>query len=84
MKILYIITKSNFGGAQRYVLDLATHMYGARHDVVVALGGAGALMEKLHAAGVRTVAIPELARDIFFWKDFISFVKIFILMRNLK
>ena len=37
-KILYVITKSNFGGAQRYVYELATAMQ-ERYDVVV-LGGA--------------------------------------------
>ena len=41
MKILYVITKSNWGGAQRHVFDLATAMKDKGHDVYVALGGEG-------------------------------------------
>ena len=41
-KILYIITKSNFGGAQKYVYDLATSLPRDRFDIVVAFGGNGA------------------------------------------
>jgi len=41
MKILYGITKSNFGGAQRYVFDLATETQKKGHDVAVMLGGTG-------------------------------------------
>lgn len=40
-KILYIITKSNLGGAQRYVLDLATSLPKEAFDVAVAFGGNG-------------------------------------------
>ena len=39
-KILYLITKSNWGGAQRYVYDLATTLDKNKYDCVVALGGA--------------------------------------------
>ena len=39
MKILYVITKSNWGGAQRHVFDLSTAMKKRGHTVVVALGG---------------------------------------------
>ena len=47
MKILYMITKSNWGGAQRHVFDLATSMKEKGHDVWVAVGGNGLLKEKL-------------------------------------
>ena len=41
IKIVYVITKSNWGGAQRYVYDLATSLPKTKFDVVVALGGSG-------------------------------------------
>ena len=42
-KILYIITKSNFGGAQRYVYELATNIPKGKFDIAVAFGQSGAL-----------------------------------------
>ena len=36
-KILFIITKSNWGGAQRYVYDLATSLPKEKYEVAVAL-----------------------------------------------
>ena len=39
-KILYLITKSNWGGAQKYVFELSTYMNKGQ-DVVVAFGGSG-------------------------------------------
>ncbi|MDO8564480.1 MAG: glycosyltransferase, partial [bacterium] len=72
-KILYVITKSNYGGAQRYVFDLATSLPKDECEAVVVLGaaqnGAPVLQEKLHGAGVRTIFIPGLSRDISFLKE---------------
>src|SRR3989344_3698692 len=64
MKILYGITKSNLGGAQRYVFDLAAEMKGQKHDVAVICGGHGELVQKLQTAGVRTISIPGFGRDM--------------------
>jgi len=46
-KILYIITKSNWGGAQRYLYDLCSNIDRESADIVVALGGEGELKQKL-------------------------------------
>jgi len=64
MKILYAITKSNWGGAQRYVYDLATAAQQKGFDVAVAHGGTGLMQEKLKNAGIRTVSILGLVRDV--------------------
>lgn len=64
MKILYLITKSNFGGAQRYVYDLATSAQKLGHEVVVGFGGNGELSLRLVEAGIRTISIPSLDRDV--------------------
>lgn len=64
MKVLHLITKSNWGGAQRCVFDLATGARNAGLEVAVALGGNGALAEKLRAEGVRVISLPSMGRDI--------------------
>ena len=82
MKILYIITKSNWGGAQRHVYDLATSMKNKGHDVWVAVGGNGLLKQKLEAASVYTFSIASLGRDISPNQDAGSFKEIFTIIKN--
>ena len=81
MKILYGITKSNFGGAQRYVFDLALESKKLGHDVAVLCGGEGSLVEKLNSAGIRVINIPYLDRDISILKDIRTF---FFIYKTLK
>jgi len=72
-KILYVITKSNFGGAQRYVYNLATNLPKEKFDVKVALGGSGLLVEKLEKKKVSVITIPRLGRDINLFAEFFVF-----------
>lgn len=69
-KILFVITKSNWGGAQKYVYDLAKNLPKEKFDVVVACGGGGTLVQKLHAESIPTIEIPGLQRDIHFSDEF--------------
>ncbi len=99
MKIIYVITKSSWGGAQRHVFDLATAMKkgagntggntgggaaGAENTVVVALGGNGILRERLEDAGIKTYAINKLGRDLSAVKDAGSFREIFSVIKREK
>lgn len=80
-KILYVITKSNWGGAQRYVFDLATNLPKARFDVAVIMGGTGELGGKLTEAGIRIIQAKRLERNIGIINDIAAFfelIKIFI------
>ncbi len=80
-KIIYIVTKSVWGGAQRYVFDLATNLPREQFEIAVAAGNNGPLFDKLHKAGIRTIAIPGLKRDINFLNEFVPLwylLKIFI------
>ena len=85
-KIAYVITKSNFGGAQRYVYDLATHMPPDAEAVVLCGKGGGVgieeglLVAKLTEAGVRCVVLPELSRDIGI-TDIVAFYKLWKVIR---
>lgn len=68
-KILFLITKASWGGAQRYVFDLATNIDKERFEPVIAVGGTGELYEKLRAAGLHTISIKGLGRDVSVLKD---------------
>lgn len=81
-KILYVITKSNWGGAQKYVYDMATNM--VNFDVVVALGGDGELKEKLDKSGIKTIQISNLGRNINPFKDIFVFFKLLSIYRKEK
>lgn len=84
MRILYLITKSNWGGAQRNVFDLATSMKEKGHEVVAALGGDGILRQKLEAAGIYTHSISAMGRDVSVNKDALSFKEILTVIRHRK
>lgn len=72
-RILYVITKANWGGAQRYVFDLAIAGKEAGHLVLVVSGNEGPLTERLKEAGVDTRTITSLKRDISIVDEFHSF-----------
>ncbi len=80
-KILYVITKSVWGGAQKYVHDLAAHLAPEQFDVAVACGGSGPLIARLKEAGIRSIPIMSLQRNVDVIKElasFFSLIKIFI------
>ncbi|MEN9614496.1 MAG: hypothetical protein RLZZ347_803 [Candidatus Parcubacteria bacterium] len=74
-KILYVITKGNLGGAQRYVFDLATGLPQKHCEVVVAIGtkDGSALKDQLEAVGIRTIPLTALGRDVSLSRDTESF-----------
>ncbi len=75
-KILYLITKSNWGGAQRYVFDLASNLPQQRFEPVVAAGGDDALFRALREAGIRTIRIPGLKSNIGLFNDLIALYRV--------
>ncbi len=83
-KILFLITKSNWGGAQRYVYDLAVGLPKDEFEVVVATGGNGTLIDKLRSADIRVVNIPSLERDISLIKEVRAFIEIWQIIREEK
>ncbi len=93
-KVLYLITKSNWGGAQRYVYDLATQLrqgFAGRADqweAVVACGpaagglnGEGLLEQKLRAKNVRVIPLPEAGRDLALLKDIKLLFRLFKIIK---
>ncbi|MGL1152577.1 hypothetical protein ACSTLF_00400, partial [Vibrio parahaemolyticus] len=59
-RILYVITKANWGGAQRYVYDLAIAASAAGYEVLVATGFTGELTERLTEAHIPTILVSGL------------------------
>jgi len=75
-KIIYFITKGNFGGAQRYVYDLATNLPKNDFEISVVFGEGKILGQKLATAGIKTRQIAMLGRDMNLMADFLSFWQI--------
>ena len=64
MRILYVITKSEIGGAQTHLMEVVRYMHYAGHDVLVVTGTAGWLTNELATIGVDYVILPDLIREI--------------------
>lgn len=64
MRILYVITKSEIGGAQTHLMEVVRYMHRAGHDVSVVTGTAGWLTNELTAIGVDYEVLPDLVREI--------------------
>ena len=74
-KILFIITKSVWGGAQKYVYDLAVNLPKDRFEPIIAGGGRGIMAEKIISTGLPFVEIKSFQRDMGFRKEIVSFLK---------
>lgn len=83
-RILYAITKSNWGGAQRYVCDMAQAAQAAGHDVLVVTGSEGPLTQRLKAADIRTHAISAMQRDVKLMAEIHSFRELMDVMREFR
>ncbi len=91
MQILYIITDGHWGGAQRYVYDLATHQPTA--TIAVAIGSSGAnndLADKLQTfytsspVAPRTISLHHLVRKIHIWHDCLAILELIHLYGRLQ
>ncbi len=83
-RILFVITKANWGGAQRYVYDLAIAAKEKGMEVLVAFGTDGLLRTKLEAAGVRTKTLSTLTRDVSFRDELETFKTLRALIKEEK
>jgi glycosyltransferase involved in cell wall biosynthesis len=82
-KLLFVITKGTWGGAQKYVYDLSTALH-TEYDVAVIHGTPGRLVEKLQAAQIRTIHIPSLGRDVNPLLDIRSFLQLWNIFKREK
>jgi hypothetical protein len=63
-KVFYLITKANWGGAQRYVYDLATNLDKNKFEVLVISGEAGTLTEALAHQQIHSLTLPCLNNSL--------------------
>ncbi len=82
LSILYVITKGTWGGAQRYVYELAVEAKGRGYVVQVACGTRGEMVERLTKEGVSVVLIPGLARDVRLGSDVRALLGLMSLIRR--
>ena len=90
MKILFIITQSELGGAQRWVFDTATSLRVPREtggeaiSVTVAAGGNGPLISYLDGRQDKILKLTHLVREINPIKDFLGLIEIYRLIKKEK
>jgi len=64
-KIIYLVTQSDFGGAQKYVFELASNLPPDQYKIIVAAGseGDGELFSRLaDFANIKTIKLKNLKR----------------------
>lgn len=81
-KLLYVITKANYGGAQRYVCELACAMQASGHVVEVAAGGTGELTDRLNASGIKTHNVAGLTRDVGLFRELIALYSLYKIIKS--
>jgi len=85
-KILYLITQSELGGAQKYVMDLAMNL-GPGFEPIIAFGEqgeGGELAKVLKPTNIVYYTIPHLKRAISPLNDFLALIEIIKLIKKLK
>lgn len=83
-RILFVITKAFWGGAQRNVYDLAVAAQQRGYAVTVCYGTDGLLRTKLEAARIPVRELPSLSRDIRLKEEWESFKEVRALIRELR
>ncbi len=82
--ILYIITKSVWGGGNRYVFDLATALKKDNYQVFIAVGGKGKFYREISKTNIPYFNINGFQRNINPLKDVFAFFEILSLILQIK
>lgn len=83
-KVVFLITKSNWGGAQRYVYDLATNLDKEKFTIHVIVGGDGELINRLQNAHILITRIESLGRDINIKKEWKTYKQLWQVLKKEK
>lgn len=84
MKILIVITKADLGGAQVFVLNLASKLKQRGYDVDVAAGTGDFLFAELEKKGVNYYYLDELKRNFSILDSFYFIKKLYQIMKHSK
>jgi len=84
-KILFIITQSEFGGAQRYIFETSRGLDKTQYEILVAAGhGDGELFKKLQITETRSLYLKQLRRTLWPWQVILSIKEILDLLKKEK
>lgn len=81
-KVLFLITKATWGGAQRYVFDIATSLPPEEFTPALAYGVSGRLSDLFKEKGLHTRQLISLGRDIALISDIKSFFAILTCLKS--
>lgn len=80
-----MITRSDvMGGASVHLLDLASGVQRAGHEVTIIVGGDGVFVEQAYLAGLRCISLKALVRDIDLVKDVKCFFELRSTLKSIK
>lgn len=83
-KILYLVTQAEWGGAQKYIYDLAQNLAND-FDITVGAGLDGSsqeLLNKLESIQIKTTVFKNLKRSIHPLFDLLAILEIFIFLKK--
>ena len=84
IKILYVITLAEVGGAQTHVKSLVESLDKKRFEVTIACSFTGPLVDSLKQLGVRVYELPNLVREISIVKDLKTVIQLIKFCRKEK
>ncbi|NUM25103.1 MAG: glycosyltransferase family 4 protein [Candidatus Buchananbacteria bacterium] len=87
-RILFIVTQAEWGGAQRYIFDLASQLMPENYEITVAAGkfdGRGKnLFTKLDEKKIKSYTLKNLVREINPWQDVRAYFEIKKLIKTIR
>jgi len=81
MKVLYVITRSDWGGAQAHLYDLVIEMTKKRIQCEVVVGEKGTLYDRLDDSGVKVHFLPSLIHPIRLLTDLKAIFQLYRLIK---
>jgi len=85
-RLLFVITQSEMGGAQRFLVNLLPRLGSQTYEILVAVGrdGDGALIKELGSIGIAHITIPPLRREERLIEDIRAVLAIKKLVKNFR
>ena len=82
-KILFIVTQSEMGGAQRYIYEVARGLDKEKYEILAAAGeGDGELFKKLENTRVKPVYLKQMKRAPWPWQIILAIGEIYNLLKE--
>ncbi|TSC90613.1 MAG: group 1 glycosyl transferase [Parcubacteria group bacterium Gr01-1014_2] len=85
-RILFVITQSEFGGAQRFLYELTTRLNKERYEILVASNSEkkSDFLNSLGQKGIKTKRLTFLKRNVNPFYDFLALIQLIILINRFK